>query len=54
MKPKVVVMPPPAKRRIRIRIGTVVYELNVNVAITPVVVPASAPLIVMPSQEKSK
>jgi hypothetical protein len=44
MKPKIVVMPPPTKRRIRIRIGIAVYELSVNVAITPVALQAPAPL----------
>jgi hypothetical protein len=35
METKVVVMPPPNKRRIRIRVGSAVYELSVDVAITP-------------------
>jgi hypothetical protein len=42
METKVVVMPPPTKRRIRIRIGITVYELSVNVAMTPVALSARA------------
>jgi hypothetical protein len=52
METKVVVMPAPSKRRIRIRIGSTVYEVRVNVEITPVSLPRPAPLIVMPAVSK--
>jgi hypothetical protein len=52
METKVVVMPAPTKRRIRIRIGITVYELSVNVAITPVPLQGLAPVIVMPDKPK--
>jgi hypothetical protein len=53
METKVVVMPPPNKRRIRIRIGSAVYELSVDVTITPVPLQGLAPVIVMPDKPKS-
>jgi hypothetical protein len=52
METKVVVMPAPTKRRIRIRIGITVYELSVTVAITQVPLQPPAPLIVMPAASK--
>jgi len=52
METKVVVMPPTTKPRIRIRIGIIVYELSVNVAITPVPLQGLAPVIVMPDKPK--
>jgi hypothetical protein len=50
MKTKVVVMPTPNKRCVRIRIGSRVYEVRVNVEIAPVSLPARPPLIAMPNQ----
>jgi hypothetical protein len=49
METKVVVMPAPTKRRIRIRIGSTVYEVRVNVEIAPVALPARPLLIAMPN-----
>ena len=49
METKVVVMPPPAKRRVRFRIGNTAYEVRVNVEIARVALPAPAPLNVMPA-----
>jgi hypothetical protein len=43
-------MPLPSKRCVRIRIGSRVYEVRVNVEIAPVSLPARLSLIAMPNQ----
>jgi hypothetical protein len=50
MKPKIVVMPTPPKRRVRIRMGSRVYEVRVNVEIAPVSLPGRPSLIAMSNQ----
>jgi hypothetical protein len=50
METKVVVMPLPPKRRLRIRIGSSVYEVRVDVEIALLPLRRAAALIVMPSQ----
>ncbi len=52
METKVVVMPTPTKRRVRIRIGTAVYEISVRVTVTPVTLLRPTTLIVIPNEAK--
>ena len=54
METKVVVMLPPTKRRIRIRTGSSVYAVKVDVEIAPVAIPAPGPPIVMPPETKAQ